>query len=131
MITVDGREYNVEVIDVGLDVEFMYKYAERTERFDLQYELGAVYYNQNLTFGTVSTDNPDFVQLFRLLSTRSNIDSGTGHNVEIFTPLGKMSFLMYPNKLTLNLKKIDPGRNVTWWQGLTVKFIAVKPVESW
>ncbi len=131
MITVDGREYNVEVTELGLDVEFMYKYAERTEQFDLQYELGAVYYNQNLTFGTVSTDNTDFVQLFRLLSTRSSIDSGTGHNVEIHTPLGKMTFLMYPNKLTLKLKMLEAGRNASWWQGFTVKFIAVKPVESW
>lgn len=131
MIIVDGRDYNVEVTELGLDVEFMYKYAERTEKFDLQYELGAVYYNQNLTFGTVSTDNDDFVDLFRLLSTRSSIDSGTGHSVGIYTPLGKMTFLMYPNKLTLNLKMIDPRRNVTWWQAFSVKFIAVKPVESW
>lgn len=131
MIAVDGREYNVEVTEIGLDVEFMYKYAERTERFDLQYELGAVYFNQNLTFGTVSTDNKDFVDLFQLLSTRSSIDLGTGHNVEIQTPLGKMTFLMYPNKLTLNLKMIESSRNTTWWQGFTVKFIAVKPVESW
>lgn len=131
MITVDGKVYDVEVTEIGLDVEFMYKYAERTERFDLQYELGAVYYNQNITFGTVSTDNADFVKLFRLLSTRSDIDSGTGHNVEIQTPLGKMTFLMYPNKLTLNMKAMEPGRNATWWQGFSVKFIAVKPVESW
>lgn len=131
MITVDGKEYNVEVTDLGLDVEFMYKYAERTERFDLQYELGAVYFNQNITFGMVSSDNTDFVELFKLLSTRSAIDSGTGHNVEIWTPMGKMTFLMYPNKLTLNLKKLEMGTKRTWWQGFTVKFIAVKPVESW
>ena len=131
MITVDGKEYNVEVTDLGLDVEFMYKYAERTERFDLQYELGAVYFNQNITFGMVSSDNTDFGELFKLLSTRSAIDSGTGHNVEIWTPMGKMTFLMYPNKLTLNLKKLEMGTKRTWWQGFTVKFIAVKPVESW
>lgn len=131
MITVDGRGYNVEITEIGLDVEFMYKYAERTEKFDLQYELGAVYFNQTLTFGTESTDNKDFVELFRLLSTRSSIDSGTGHNVEIHTPMGKMTFLMYPNKLTLKLKMIEPGNSATWWQGFSVKFIAVKPVESW
>ena len=131
MITVDSKEYNVEVTELGLDVEFMHKYAERTEQFDLQYELGAVYFNQSLTFAMVSTDNEDFVKLFELLSTRSTIDLGTGHNVEIWTPMGKMTFLMYPNKLTLNLKMIEAGANRTWWQGFTVKFIAVKPVESW
>lgn len=131
MITVDGKEYNVEVTELGLDVEFMYKYAERTEQYDLQYELGAVYFNQNITFGMVSSGNADFVSLFKLLSTRSSIDSGTGHNVEIWTPMGRMTFLMYPNKLTLNLKMIEAGINRTWWQGFSVKFIAVKPVESW
>ena len=130
MILVDGRQYDVDVTAVGLDVEFMYKYAERTERFDLQYELGAVYFNQSLTFGTMCTDNQDFVGLFRLLSTKSTIDQGTGHNVELWTPLGKMTFLMYPNKLTINLLKQEMSGS-TWWTGMTVKFIAVKPVESW
>lgn len=130
MILVDGRQYDVDITAVGLDVEFMYKYAERTERFDLQYELGAVYFNQSLTFGTMCTDNQDFVDLFRLLSTKSTIDQGTGHDVELWTPLGKMTFLMYPNKLTVNLLQTEMSGN-TWWTGMTVKFIAVKPVESW
>lgn len=129
MIAVDGKEYAVDVVDIGLDVEFIYKYAERTDDFGLKYELGAVYYNQTLTFGTESTDNKDFVALFKLLSTKSSIDNGTGHNVVIHTPLGDLTFLMYPNKLSLNMKMLDRG--ATWWSGFTIKFIAVKPVESW
>lgn len=43
MIKVDGKEYNVDVTELGLDVEFIYKYAQRTENFELKYELGAVY----------------------------------------------------------------------------------------
>ncbi len=130
MITVDGRLYNVDVVEVGLDVEFIYKYAERTENYELSYELGAVYYNQSLTFGTSGTQNADFRDLFALLSTRSGIDSGTGHNVEIWTPLGRLPFLMYPDKLSLSL--VHLGKNEeSWWSGFTVKFIAVKPVERW
>lgn len=130
MITVDGRLYNVDVVEVGLDVEFIYKYAERTENFELSYELGAVYYNQSLTFGTSGTQNTDFVELFSLLSSKSKIDSGTGHNVEILTPLGRLTFLMYPDKLSLNLVHLGEGGE-SWWSGFTVKFIAVKPVERW
>jgi hypothetical protein len=128
MIIVDGRAYKVSVKEVGLDIEFIYKYAERTEDFNLNYELGAVYYNQSLTFGTEDTDNKDFVDLFKLLSTKG-IDNGTGHNVEIWTPMGKLTFMMYPNKLTI--KMIYDKGNKTWWNGFTVKFIAVKPAESW
>lgn len=129
MIVVDGRDYNVNITDVELDAEFMYKYAERTEDFNLNYELGAVFYNQSLTFGVEDTDNQDFVDLYRLLSTKSRIDNGTGHNVKIRTPLGEMTFLMYPNKLNVKLYKQKGTK--TWWSGMTVKFIAVKPVESW
>lgn len=130
MITVDGRNYDVDVTEVGLDVEFIYKYAERTENFELSYELGAVYYNQSLTFGVSGSGNTDFRDLFALLSTRSGIDSGTGHNVEILTPLGRLTFLMYPDKLSLNLVHLGAG-DESWWSGFTVKFIAVKPVERW
>ena len=131
MITIDGKTLDVEVTDIGLDVEFVYKFAERTESYEMKYELGAVYYNQSLTFGTSSSDNPDFQKLFSILSTKSSVDEGTGHNVVIWTPLGRMSFLMYPNKLSLKMVHYDSKNGNTWWSGLTVKFIAVKPVESW
>lgn len=129
MIKIDGKEYNVAVTEVGLDVDFMYKYAERTEDFALNYELGAVFYNQSLKFGVEGTNNADFVKLMQVLSTKSTVDNGTGHNVEIWTPFGKLTFLMYPNKLTMKLYK-ERNRE-TWWTGTEVKFIAVKPVESW
>lgn len=129
MIKVDGKNFNVSVDSVDLSTEFIYKYAERTEDFNLNYELGAVYHNQSLTFGVETSANQDFVDLYKLLSTKSTIDNGTGHNVEIWTPMGKMTFLMYPNGLQVKLKH-DRGSK-TWWSGLTVKFIAVKPAESW
>ena len=131
MIVVDGREFSVDVTDLGLDVEFVYKYAERTEDYEMRYELGAVYYNQSITFGTSCTDNPDFKELFQVLSTKSSIDEGTGHNVVVWTPLGKMTFLMYPNKLSLKMLHHEQNRGNTWWTGFTVTFIALKPAESW
>lgn len=131
MIVLDDKEYDVDVVDLGLDVEFVYKYAERTENYEMQYELGAVYYNQSITFGTSCTDNPDFAELFQALSTKSKIDQGTGHNVVIWTPLGRMTFRMYPNKLSLKMLHHEQGRNHTWWTGFTVTFIALKPAERW
>ena len=129
MIEVDGRNYNVDVTALGLDVEFMYKYAERTESYELRYELGAVYFNQSITFGCLSTNNKDFRDLFALLSTKSKIDEGTGHDVKVMTPLGAMTFLMYPDKI--NISMLMDRETETWWSGMNVSFIAVKPVESW
>jgi hypothetical protein len=128
MIKIDGKDYNVSVIEVKLDAEFMYKYAERTEDFNLNYELGAVFFNQSLTFGVEDSENDDFVALYKLL-TGKGVDSGTGHNVEIWTPIGKMTFLMYPNKVQVDMLKQRGTR--TWWENMQVKFIAVKPAESW
>ena len=131
MIEIDGKKLNVDIVDIGLDVEFVYKYAERTENYDMQYELGAVFYNQSPTFGSSCTDNPDFLELFRILSGKSTIDKGTGHNLMIWTPLGKMEFLMYPNKLSMKMLHNEPGRNTSWWTGLAVNFIAIKPAGRW
>lgn len=132
MIKVDGKTYDVAIIDVAMNVEFIYKYAKRTEDYKLNYELGAVYYNQTLKFGVSDTgnaNNSDYVKLVKLLSTKSSIDNGTGHNVEIITPMGNLTFLMYPNGVSMNLKKKIGSKS--WWGDTTVKFIAVKPVESW
>lgn len=129
MVEIDGREFNVAVTAVNLDAEFMYKYAQRTENFELNYELGAVYYNQSLTFGVEDSDNKDFVDLFQLLSTKSSIDNGTGHNVKLWTPMGQLTFLMYPNKLSLKL--LQQKESKTWWSDMQVKFIMIKPVERW
>lgn len=128
MIEVDGKKYDVPVNGVKLSTEFLYKYAERTEDFNLNYELGAVFHNQEIEFG-IGKSNSDFSELWKILSTKSKVDNGTGHRVVIWTPVGKMQFLMYPNKLDLNLLREKNGN--TWWSGFKVKFIAVKPVESW
>ncbi len=131
MIIVDSKEFKVDVTDIGLDTEFIYKYAERAENYEMKYELGAVFHNQSITFGTSNTDNEDFRELYKILSTKSNIDGGTGHNVEIWTPLGSMTFLMYPDKLSLKMIHRESRSEVTWWTGFTVNFTALKPAESW
>lgn len=127
MITVDGTVYDVEVIDVNLDTEFEYKYAERMQDLSLKYELGGIFFNQSLTFGTGRSDS-DFAELWNLLSSKSTIDDGTGHNVQIWTPIGKLTFLMYPNKVSVALLKEKDS--ATWWTGMTVKFIGVAPARS-
>lgn len=127
MIRVDGKDYDVIVTDVSLDTEFIYKYAERTKDFSMKYELGAVYFNQSFTFG-LGRSNSDFSELWDLLSNKG-VDNGTGHDVEIRTPIGKMTFLMYPNSISLKL--VREKADNTWWTGMQVKFIAVKPARSW
>lgn len=126
MIKIDGKVYDVSVTSVDLDTEFIYKYAERTKDYSMKYELGAVFFNQSLTFG-LGKSGSDFSKLWDILSDKG-IDGGTGHNVEIWTPIGKLTFLMYPNGITLKMVR-EKGTD-TWWTGMNVKFIGVKPARS-
>ena len=76
----------------------------------------------------------DFVELVQLLSKKSSLDNGTGHKVTVWTPMGRMKFLMYPNKLSMKMKSVtnrDSENECTKWASLKVKFIAVTPVERW
>ncbi len=128
-ITVDGKLYDVDVLSVSLDTEFIYKYAERTEDYNLNYELGGVFFNQSITIGYgygAEKQSTDFSKLWKLLSSESNIDNGTGHNVKVWTPLGRVTFLMYPDKVTVALKR-DRDKQGTWWESMTVNFIGVGP----
>lgn len=127
---IDGIGYKLNVSSVKLDTEFLYKYAERTENLNLVYELGGIFLNQEITLGTEDSNNEDFLKVWDILSKTSNVDGGTGHNVRIFTPMGYMTFLMYPNSVTLSLNRarLNNGSLAgTSWQSMTVKFIAIKP----
>ena len=127
MIVVDGKTYDVSVVEVNLDTNFIYKYATRNENYDLLYELGGVFFNQSITFG-IGKSNSDFSELWDILSDKSSIDAGTGHNVQIWTPMGKMTFLMYPD--TISVKLVREKGTSTWWSGMSVKFIGVKPARK-
>lgn len=129
MILVDGVIYNVDVTDVKLDTDFIYKFAERTEDMSLNYELGGIFFNQSIVFGT-GTNTSDMSRLWDVLSSKSTIDSGTGHNVQIWTPIGPLTFLMYPDKVTIQMLSQSKDGNTTWWTGMSVKFIGVKPARS-
>ena len=39
MIKIDGKQYDVPITELGLDVEFQYKFAERNEKYELNYDL--------------------------------------------------------------------------------------------
>lgn len=127
MIKVDGRNYDVVITEVNLSTEFIYKYAERTRSYELKYELGGIFFNQSLTFGP-GESGTDFSDLWNLLSSKGN-DGGTGHSVEIWTPIGKLTFQMYPGNISVKMMPGGQGGR-TWWNGMKVDFISVKPARS-
>ena len=122
MIKIDDIMYDVDIVDLDLDVEFIYKYAERLSDGTLHSEISSVFFNQSITFGK-GQNNTDFMYLFNKLSELIEY-----HAVEIYTPAVVGRFNMYCSNV--KLKMIKEKLSNTYWEGMTVKFIACNPVRS-
>lgn len=124
---VDGIFYNVNITKISLSTNFLYKYADRTEDYVFKAELGAIFFNQSLTI-THGKSVEDFNKLWDVLSSRSTIDNGTGHNIQIWTPTGRYIFAMYPENFTLEMLEDDGGNGM--WTSLQLNFIAIEPSRT-
>ena len=121
-IKVDGNIYNLNIIDIGIEGDFLYKYAERTDDGDFKGELIGFFENQTITIQ--GDNNSDFVALYGALSAVQP-DGTANHLVEVFSPLGNSEFMMYPNKLHVTLKHLTK-QDIKWWADMTIKFTAVQ-----
>ena len=54
VITIDGKAFDVPVIKLERQAEFLDKYAERVQSGELKRELIGVYYNYSLELGATS-----------------------------------------------------------------------------
>ena len=119
-IKINGVTYNVNIIDLDINGEFLYKYANRVSNGDFKSEAIGYFENQLITFK--GDQDSDFVELYRELA-REKADGTFNVSIEVFSPLGKYVFDMYPNKLSVKLRHIDKkGQN--WWGEMPVRFIA-------
>lgn len=125
-ITVDGTLYNVEIDEIDIEGEFLYKYAERVISGEFKSEAIGFFENQSLTFR--GDNNSDFVALYEELSTL-NAEGNFNKSVEVFSPIGKYSFDMYPDKLFVKMKRYVDGNGSDWWGDCKIKFIAVNKVR--
>ena len=55
-ITIDGVEFLIPLLSIKRTADALDKYAERTEDGDLKREVIGVYYNYQLSVGTVDDD---------------------------------------------------------------------------
>jgi len=121
IIKLDGNEYDLFVTGLNINGEFLYKYAERVESGEFKSEAIGFFENQTLS---IKGDNDlSFVEFYEYLST---LKSDGTYNVltEVFSPVGTYEFLMYPNRLNINLKTIDKSGS-NWWATMDITFTAV------
>lgn len=125
-ITIDGTTYDVDVDEINIEGEFLYKFAERVNSGEFKSEAIGFFENQSILFR--GSNNSDFVALYEELSTK-NTDGNYNKPVEVFSPIGKYTFDMYPDKLFVKMKRYVDGAGNDWWGECLIKFIAVEKVR--
>ena len=125
-LTVDSVEYDVFIEKVIIDGQFLYKFAERTISGDFNAEAIGFVENQSITI--LGNNDNDFVSLYEALST-INADGNYNKTVEVFSPLGKYEFEMYPDKLRVELKRYVDGAGNDYFGSITIQFTATSCVR--
>jgi len=118
----DGIIYNVEILDIKIEGEFLFKYAQRTENGDLNSEAIGFFENASMTFK--GGYDSDFVALYSALR-KIGEDGTTNHDVKLLSPEGSFTQKMYPNKLGVAVVRTDPNNTKVFWGELPVKFVAI------
>lgn len=121
MIIIDGITYDVPVLEMTRNAEFLDKYAERTEDGTLQRELIGVYFNYTIQFGRTS-DTAEYAALWQKLTEASEF-----HEVTVPDESGDYTFTAYFSSVSDKVRKIQGATN--FWKDLTVRFIARVPAN--
>ncbi len=119
-IYVDGMYFDVPLVSVKRNANFLDKYAEREEETgDLLRELIGVYLNYTLSFGTIDDDNL-YERLFNKLTEPVEF-----HDFTLPSTKGSYSFRGYISSVSDEMEKIMD--DTVKFKGLTCKYTAKAP----
>ena len=120
-IRIDGILYNIPLVSIKRTADFFDKYAERTEDGDLKRELIGVYFNYQMSFGTIDDDST-YNALFDKLTEPVEF-----HDFSLPTTGGQFSFRGYVSSVSDEIEKIlsDTAK----FKGLQCYFKAKKPAR--
>ncbi|MCM1190776.1 MAG: hypothetical protein NC541_15990 [bacterium] len=118
-IRIDGITYDIPLVSVKRTADFLDKYAERSEDGDMQRELIGVYFNYQMSFGTIDDDNL-YDALWEVLTRPVEY-----HDFELPTTRGRYAFRGYVSGVSDEIEKIMS--DTAKFKGLQCKFIAKKP----
>lgn len=121
-IYIDGKFFNVPLVSVKRNFDFLDKYAERTEDGDLKRELIGVYANYTMNFGVIDDDD-----VYETLVDKLT-EPVEFHDFVLPSIRGSYSFRGYVSSLSDEMLKIED--NTVKFKGLTCKYIAKKPFRT-
>ena len=121
-IRIDGTFYNVPLVAIKRTADFLHKYAERTEDGDMKSELIGVYFNYQMSFGTIDDDT-----LYEALWDKLT-EPVEYHDFSLPTLKGTYSFRGYISGVSDEIEKIF--EETAKFKGLQCKFTAKKPARK-
>lgn len=121
-IKIDNVYFDVPMVSIKRTADFLDKYAERTEDGDLKRELIGVYFNYQMTFGTID-DDATYQALFDKLTEPVEF-----HDFEVPTTNGSYKFRGYISGVSDEIEKVL--ENTAKFKGLQCKFTAKKPSRT-
>lgn len=121
-IKIDGTTYDIPMISIKRTADFLDKFAERTEDGDFKRELIGVYFNYQMSFGTIDNDDL-YEQLWEVLTKPIEY-----HDFELPTTKGVYAFRGYVSGVSDEIERILS--DTTKFKGLQCKFIAKKPART-
>lgn len=122
MIIIDGKNYDIPVISLKRQAEFLDKYANRTEDGVLHRELIGVFFNYQLQFG-ITTDTAEYQKLWEKLTEPEEF-----HTVTVPDEKDKYTFTAYFSNVADEMLRKKANKN--FFQNLTVNFIAKAPARK-
>ena len=123
-IIVDGIHFDIPMISLKRNADFIDKFAERTEDADLLRELIGVFYNFTLTVGSSDAFGDTDYDVFWDKMT----EPVEFHNISLPRKDGYYSFVGYISSVSDEYKKIT--NNKEEFTGFTCKLTAKRPART-
>lgn len=123
MIIVDGVTFNIPIMSLKRNGQFLDKYAKRTEDGNMNRKLIGVYYNYSLKLGRSTTiGRAAYQKLWDKLTEPVEY-----HTVTVPDGNGSYTYTAYFGEVSDELMAQKAGEN--YWRNLTVDFIAKSPAR--
>lgn len=120
-IKIDNVYFDIPMVSLKRTADVLDKYANRTEDGDLKREIIGVYFNFQLTVGTIN-DSALYQSLWNKLTEPVEF-----HTIELPDINGVYKFTAYISSVSDEYMKVKT--NSASFQGLTAKFTAKSPAR--
>lgn len=122
-LIIDGISYNIPFVSIKRTMDFLEKYANRTEDGDIKIETIGLYKNYNITIGTI-----DDLELYDSLIEHITDCSNRFHRVVLPDAAKTFEFYGYFSSISDEVEKVLGSGAL--YKGLSWKMTSKKPSKT-